>query len=126
MGSLATAESSAKDWIEVSSLGFTNVPANYEPTIAIAQNHVHFMGIEAGSADIFVIHCALTIYHLSITYSSFRPVSYFQPEVQSYGSDFPATHGQAPSFFKAEGVQQEFAYIPDGGSNVYVINVEVS
>ncbi|KAF8919451.1 hypothetical protein CPB85DRAFT_1212617 [Mucidula mucida] len=109
MGSLATANSTALEWVDVSAVGFSNLPSNYDPTIAIAQNHIHFMGVQAGSADIFVIH-----------------FSYFQPEVQSYGAEFPATHGQAPSFFMDSGVQQEFAYIPDGGSNVYVVNVETN
>lgn len=34
--------------------------AGYQPTIALAQNHVHFMGVEGakeGEAKIFVIHC---------------------------------------------------------------------
>lgn len=55
-----------------------------------------------------------------------RPVSYLQPEVQAYSGDktFPAAHGQATSFFKDAGVQQEFAFIPDDFSATYVINVE--
>jgi hypothetical protein len=71
-------------------------------------------------------------------------VSYLQPQPQPYGK-FPATHGQAASFFMNSGVrsgdiiaayllntglsyqvQQEFAFIPDDGSATYVINVEVS
>lgn len=61
------------------------------------------------------------------TCSSFAPVSYYQPETQTYGADFPAEHGQAASIFMpdGQGVQQQFAYIPDGGKNVYVLNVEV-
>jgi hypothetical protein len=68
-------------------------------------------------------------------------VSFFQPEAQSYGN-FPATHGQATSFFQDVGVgpfpnplscpthnftqvQEEFAFIPDDGSATYIINVEV-
>ena len=34
--------------------------AGYQPTMALAQNHVHFMGVSglpAGSVKIFVIHC---------------------------------------------------------------------
>lgn len=34
--------------------------AGYQPVIALAQNHVHFMnvpGLQPGSAKIFVIHC---------------------------------------------------------------------
>lgn len=52
-------------------------------------------------------------------------VSFFQPQSQSYsGATFPASHGQTASFFQSEGVQQEFAFIPDDGSMTYVINVE--
>lgn len=57
-------------------------------------------------------------------------VSYFQPEPQAYplpnGGTFPATHGQTASFFQESGVQQEFAFIPDDGSQTYVINVETN
>ena len=47
-----------------------------------------------------------------------------QPAPQSFGN-FPTTHGKTASFFLNEGVQQEFAFIPDDGSATYVINVEV-
>ncbi|PPQ83693.1 hypothetical protein CVT24_001168, partial [Panaeolus cyanescens] len=86
--------------------------AGYQPVMALAQNHVHFLGVPgfpAGSAKIFVIH-----------------FSFMQPELQNYGTPFPSTHGQAASFFLDQGVQQEFAFIPDDGSNTYVINVETN
>ncbi|KAF5309535.1 hypothetical protein D9619_012349 [Psilocybe cf. subviscida] len=86
--------------------------AGYQPTIALAQNHVHFMGVPgvpAGSAKIFVIH-----------------FSFMQPEPQSYGNAFPDSHGKTASFFLDEGVQQEFAFIPDDGSATYVVNVETN
>ncbi|KAG0697085.1 hypothetical protein DFH29DRAFT_167704 [Suillus ampliporus] len=78
---------------------------------------VHFLdvpNVPAGSADIFVIH------H-----------SYFQPQAQAYplsnGSAFPATYGQATSFFQADNtVQQEFAFIPTDFSATYIINVETN
>jgi hypothetical protein len=79
-----------------------------KPTMALASNHIHFIGVPnvpAGSADIFVIH-----------------FSYFQPETQKYG-DFPSTHGQTASIFLNEGVQQEFIYVPDDGSATYIVNV---
>ncbi|KAK1229237.1 hypothetical protein PQX77_007712 [Marasmius sp. AFHP31] len=81
----------------------------YQPVMGLAQNHIHFLNTAgAGKANIFVIH-----------------FSYWQPEVQTYsGAEFPAQHGQVASFFKSEGVQQEFAFIPDDGSGTYVINVE--
>ena len=54
-------------------------------------------------------------------------VSFFQPQAQAYtGATFPASHGQATSFFQDSGVQQEFAFIPDDFSDVYVINVETN
>ncbi|KAF8181611.1 hypothetical protein BJ912DRAFT_608465 [Pholiota molesta] len=83
----------------------------YQPTIALAQNHVHFFGVPglpAGSLKIFVIH-----------------FSFMQPAPQSYGN-FPTSHGKTASFFLTEGVQQEFAFIPDDGSATYVINVETN
>jgi hypothetical protein len=73
--------------------------------------------------------------------------AYFQPQTQSYpingsSSKFPETHGQTASFFQPLSVnllfcnrgfdsrklkvQEEFAFIPDGASQTYVINVEVS
>jgi hypothetical protein len=36
------------------------LPDNYRPVMALAQNHIHFLGVPdvpAGSAEIFVIHC---------------------------------------------------------------------
>ncbi|KAF9459134.1 hypothetical protein BDZ94DRAFT_1384292 [Collybia nuda] len=108
MGLLKAANTSALSWTDVQNPGLGD---NYEPVMALAQNHVHFLNVPdvaAGSAKIFVIH-----------------FSFMQPEPQSYGN-FPATHGQATSFFKDTGVQQEFAFIPDDGSAVYVINVETN
>ncbi|KAG6888942.1 hypothetical protein C0995_004797 [Termitomyces sp. Mi166 len=106
MGLLKAANSTPLTWNDVQSSGFG---ADYQPVMALAQNHIHFLdvpGVDAGSAKIFVIH-----------------FSYMQPAPQLYGK-FPATHGQATSFFMEQGVQQEFAFIPDDGSATYVINVE--
>lgn len=53
-------------------------------------------------------------------------VSWMQPTIQSYGTPaFPNTHGKAASIFQPEGqgVQTEFAFIPDDGSATYVVNV---
>ncbi|KAI0088824.1 hypothetical protein BDY19DRAFT_890542 [Irpex rosettiformis] len=113
MGSLVTANATAVSWTDVQQ---APLPSGYQPVMALAQNHVHFLdvpGLPAGSADIFVIH-----------------FSKFQPDAQSYpnsnGNTFPAAHGQATSFFQASGVQQEFAFIPDDGSATYVVNVETN
>lgn len=113
MNAMTTANSSAISWVDARASPY---PATYNPVMALAQNHIHFLdvpGLTAGEADIFVIH-----------------YSYFQPTSQLYsassGSSFPATYGQTASFFQAEGVQQEFAFIPDDGSATYVINVETN
>ncbi|KAF8154910.1 hypothetical protein B0H34DRAFT_783901 [Crassisporium funariophilum] len=111
MALLKSATSAAIPWQDVQKpdLGTTQ---SYSPVIALAQNHVHFLGVPglpAGSAKIFVIH-----------------FSFMQVEPQSYGSAFPNTHGKTASFFLDEGVQQEFAFIPDDGSATYVINVETN
>ncbi|KAF7797074.1 hypothetical protein EIP86_008266 [Pleurotus ostreatoroseus] len=112
-GKLTSANATALSWVDV---GKAPYPDNYDPVMALAQNHVHFLdvpGNSPGEADIFVIH-----------------YSFFQPDPQSYplpdGSAFPATHGQTASFFQESGVQQEFAFIPDDGSQTYVINVETN
>ncbi|KAL1943944.1 hypothetical protein VTO73DRAFT_3762 [Trametes versicolor] len=113
MGNLKTANATALDWNDVQAAPF---PSDYKPIMGLAQNHVHFLNvpdIPAGSADIFVIHFSL-----------------FQPAPQAYplsdGSAIPNSHGLTASFFQAEGVQQEFAFIPDDGSLTYVINVETN
>jgi len=109
MQSLKAAQSSAIAWTDV---GATPYGANYNPVMALANNHIHFLdvpNVPAGSADIFVIH-----------------FSYFQPQPQAYpllNGTMPATHGQATSFFQQTTVQQEFAFIPDDGSAAYVVNV---
>jgi len=108
MGLLKAADSTALSWVDVQNLSFGS---DYQLVMAIAQNHIHFLnvpGVAAGSAMIFVIH-----------------YSYLQPQPQPYGN-FPATHGQATSFFEDSGVQQQFAFIPDDGSATYVINVETN
>ncbi|KAK0203971.1 hypothetical protein DFS33DRAFT_1374294 [Desarmillaria ectypa] len=111
MGSLTSANSASLSWNDIQAPSFTTT--GYNPVMALAQNHIHFLdvpGNAAGTANIFVIH-----------------FSYFQPETQSYGDNsFPASHGQATSFFKDSGVQEEFAFIPDDGSATYVVSVETN
>jgi len=113
MGLLKAANSTPVAWTSDEQSPY---PSSYQPVMALAQNHIHFLnvpGVAAGSADIFVIH-----------------YSYFQPQSQAYplpsGGAFPATYGQATSFFQASDVQQEFAFIPQDSSAVYVINVETN
>jgi hypothetical protein len=113
MGSMRSANKSAISWTDVEKPSFNT--DGYEPVMALAQNHIQFLdvpGVPAGEALIYVIH-----------------FNFFQPDYQSYPenngtSAFPATHGQATSFFQETGVQQEFAFIPDDFSATYVINVE--
>lgn len=57
MGSLKAANSTPVAWVSDEQ---TPYPSSYQPVMALAQNHVHFLdvpGVPAGSADIFVIHC---------------------------------------------------------------------
>lgn len=133
MGSMTSANSSSIAWVDVEKAPY---PSSYtSPVMALAQNHIHFLdipGVQAGSAEIFVIHCKSTSIRPieSETLIFYSTDSYFQPTAQSYplsnGSAFPATHGQTASFFQQSGVQQEFAFIPDDGSATYVINVETN
>lgn len=110
MGLLKAANSSAVEWVDVEKAPY---PSDYEPVMALAQNHVFFLnvaGVSAGSVDIYVIH-----------------YNYFQPNAQAFTSSngtIPASHGQTASFFQDEGVQEEFAFIPDDGSATYVLNVQ--
>jgi len=112
MKDLKASSGSAISWTDVNTSPYGS---SYQPVMALAQNHIHFLNVPdvpAGSADIFVIH-----------------YSYFQPTSQAYplpSGTMPATHGQATSFFQKSDVQQEFAFIPDDGSATYVVNVETN
>jgi hypothetical protein len=57
MGLLKAANSSALEWVDVEKAPYSS---DYEPVMALAQNHVFFLnvdGVPAGSASIYVIHC---------------------------------------------------------------------
>ena len=63
LGEQTAAKSDAIAWQDVQT---TPYGSDYAPVMALAQNHVHFIGVPgvpAGSVDIFVIHCKLS--HLS-------------------------------------------------------------
>ena len=48
--------------------------AGYQPTMALAQNHIHFMGVPglpAGSVKIFVIHCMFQLLYVFFPYINF-------------------------------------------------------
>jgi len=112
MGLLKAANSTPLPWVDVEQAPY---PSNYEPVMALAQNHIFFLNVPnvpAGSADIYVIH-----------------FNYFQPQTQAFpapSGTIPATHGQTASFIQDQGVQQAFAFIPDDGSATYVLNVETN
>lgn len=63
MGSLTSANSSPLSWNDIEAPSFTTT--GYNPVMAIAQNHIHFLdvpGNAAGTANIFVIHCELALF----------------------------------------------------------------
>ncbi|KZP28126.1 hypothetical protein FIBSPDRAFT_817720 [Athelia psychrophila] len=112
MGDLVAANSTAITWTDV---GPSPYPATYNPVMALANNHVHFLDVPdvpAGSADIFVIH-----------FSWYQPFSQTYPLVSGSGT-VPNSPGQVSSLFQVDNtVQHEFAYVPQDSSNTYVINV---
>lgn len=58
LGTQISANSTALSWNAVGKPSFTTT--NYNPTMALASNHIHFIGVpnsQPGTADIFVIHC---------------------------------------------------------------------
>ncbi|KAI9458858.1 hypothetical protein BJY52DRAFT_1119232 [Lactarius psammicola] len=110
MALLKAANSTPLQWVDVEKAPYAD---GYQPVMALAQNHVFFLnvpGTPAGSADIYVIH-----------------FNYFQPDVQAFPTPngvIPATYGQTASFFRDQGVQEEFAFIPSDCSATYVLNVQ--
>jgi len=106
--STATSETLAWNLVQDPQLAAEGTTEAYEPVLALASNHIHFLGVPGladGTDRIFVIH-----------------YSWLQPEIQSYGS-FPTAHGKAASLFRDDSVQLEYAFIPDDGSATYMINV---
>lgn len=76
MGLLKAANSSAVEWVDVEKAPY---PSDYEPVMALAQNHVFFLnvaGVPAGSADIYVIHCKSKLLVRSLT-TPLTPSVYF-------------------------------------------------
>lgn len=62
---LKAGSGSTKQWNDVQAVPWDT--SSYQPTMALAQNHVHFLGVPGvpdGSAKIFVIHCMLPIFKL--------------------------------------------------------------
>ena len=61
MKDLKASSGSAISWTDV---GQTPYGPTYQPVMALANNHIHFLdvpNVAAGSADIFVIHCACAL-----------------------------------------------------------------
>lgn len=62
MDTMTAAKSGVIEWNSVQKLGF---PDGYDPVMALAKNHIHFLDVGgddgdnngAGKAHIFVIHC---------------------------------------------------------------------
>ncbi|KAH9968226.1 hypothetical protein BC827DRAFT_1263931 [Russula dissimulans] len=113
MGLQKSANSTSLPWVDVGKAPYSS---DYDPVMVLAQNHIFFLdvpGETTGSVDIFVIH-----------------FNYFQPEAQPFpvsgGGTIPATHGKAVSFFQNEGVQEQFAFVPDDCSATYVSNVQTN
>ncbi|KAJ7621184.1 hypothetical protein FB45DRAFT_137048 [Roridomyces roridus] len=112
MGELKAAQSSSIAWLDQGVANITTT--NYNPVMAIAQNHIFFYGvpnIPAGSLNIFVIHFA-----------------FWQPDAQPFtgSAQFPDSHGQATSFFLDSAVQENIAFIPDDGSQTFISNVQTN
>ena len=117
MGALTQSDGATRGWQFVQAPAFAQNNAYPKPVLALAQNHVHFLGTgTAGSVEIFVIH-----------------FSYMQPDPQVFspiedgGSAAPSTTGQTASIFKGpEAVQTKFAFVPDDGASTFVFDVIVS
>jgi hypothetical protein len=61
MGSLTAANSTPLAWVDVEKTPFQS---GYQPVMALAQNHIHFLdvpGVPAGDVKIYVIHCKSTL-----------------------------------------------------------------
>ena len=66
MGLLKAANSTALSWSDVQK---PDLGSDYQPVMALAQNHIHFLnvpGVAAGSAKIFVIHCTHVVHFLTL------------------------------------------------------------
>lgn len=66
LGQQINATNAALSWVQVGNPPFDTT--NYKPTMALAENHVHFIGVAsapAGDAFIFVIHCMFSICHMA-------------------------------------------------------------
>lgn len=149
MGLLKAANSTPLAWVDVEK---TPYPSGYQPVMALAENHIHFLnvpGTPVGDVDIFVIHCQSHAQGLIPDANMISsPVNYFQPDPQPFptpNGTFPATYGQTASFFLDSGVraelftfsvvnksyptnqvQEAFAFIPSDGSATYVLNVDTN
>jgi hypothetical protein len=95
MQSLKAAQTDAIAWTDV---GPTPYGSNYDPVMALANNHIHFLdvpNVPAGSADIFVIHCGFILPKglARATYYAF-PISLILP---ASASGIPSVKWNNPS-----------------------------
>jgi hypothetical protein len=70
MGLLKSANSTAIPWVDVQKPNFATGQStdSYQPVMALASNHIHFLGLPglpAGDAKIFVIHCTLLFFFVT-------------------------------------------------------------
>lgn len=79
MGLLKAANSTPISWTDVQNL---NLGSDYQPVMALAQNHIHFLDVPdvpSGNAKIFVIHCEFCLGLISISsylFPSLVPATY--------------------------------------------------
>lgn len=149
MGSLKAANSTPLAWVDVEKTPFSS---GYQPVMALAQNHIHFLdvpGTAVGDVNIFVIHCKSMLKDSfwtltrsccqTITSSLIRNHSQhpralsLQPMARPHLSFW--TPGYAPNyshcsiinkFHPTNQVQEAFAFIPSDGSATYVLSVDTN
>ena len=96
MGDLKAANASGLAWTDVQKAPYDS---SYQPVMALAQNHVHFLnvpGTPAGDAQIFVIHCEskITLFTSFLTFF-FQTISH----IASLTSLFPCERPFSLSIF---------------------------
>jgi hypothetical protein len=105
---LKAANSTSKQWNDVQKVDWDT--SSYQPTMALAQNHIHFIGVPGvnqGSVRIFVIHCVFPCVCCLWPHGLIALlVSFLQPDPQPFGN-FPNMPGKTASIFKDQGVSNK-------------------
>jgi hypothetical protein len=153
MGLLKAANSSALQWVDVEQMPYQS---GYEPVMALAQNHIHFLdvpGVPAGSVSIYVIHCKSgpfplrdrvvnMVASLQTTSSNLchkpsqRPMvgrslrltvrPHHSSKLRGYAASLLYSIHPNRCTHFRRQVQETFAFVPDDGSATYVLNVETN